>query len=206
MNCRSLLKLLLITVAVIPTTKIKADSVSGPALVINEIMPANVDMYIDPAFYYGSWIELYNPDTVDINIKGWYISNDSTNLKKCSLGKFRPRKIRAKGYLVLWFGHNDENTNQVDLNLENNYDDPYEYSQIILSDQDGNIRAMELYPYVPPRMSWARVNDGQDEWSFTGYPTPSKTNSTSIFADEQLIAPEVSLESQRHMSVPENTQ
>lgn len=196
MNCRSLLKLLLITVAVIPTTTIKADSVSGPALVINEIMPANVDMYIDPAFYYGSWIELYNPDTVDINIKGWYISNDSTNLKKCSLGKFRPRKIRAKGYLVLWFGHNDENTNQVDLNLENNYDDPYEYSQIILSDQDGNIRAMELYPYVPPRMSWARVNDGQDEWSFTGYPTPSKTNSTSIFADEQLIAPEVSLESQ----------
>jgi len=29
-------------------------------VVINEIQVANVDMYIDPSFNYGSWVELYN--------------------------------------------------------------------------------------------------------------------------------------------------
>lgn len=195
MNCRSFIKLLLLTVAVMPATDIKADSDSGPALVINEIMPANVDMFMDPAFYYGSWIELYNPDTVDINIKGWYISNDPTDPKKVALGKLRPRKIRSKGYLTLWFGHYDENSSQIDMKLDNSYDDHSEYSQIILSDPDGNIRIMETYPYIPARMSWARTNDGQEEWAMTGTPTPGKTNTTSTFASEQLNAPEISTDS-----------
>ena len=29
-------------------------------IVINEVQVANVDMFIDPSFNYGGWVELYN--------------------------------------------------------------------------------------------------------------------------------------------------
>ena len=38
------------------TCPIKAQS----ELIINEIMPANVDVFVDPSFNFGGWIEIYN--------------------------------------------------------------------------------------------------------------------------------------------------
>ena len=70
MRSRSLYKLLLSVIAASVFTDIKADSGYEPALVINEIMPANVDMFLDPSFNYGSWIELYNYGDTDIDISG----------------------------------------------------------------------------------------------------------------------------------------
>lgn len=195
MNCRSLHKLLLLTTAVMPFTDIKADSPQEPALVINEIMPANIDMFIDPSFNYGSWIELYNPGTQDIDISGWYLSNDPADLRQCPLGN-RQRIVKAKGYLTLWFGHVDTYCpDQIDFKLENSYDDPTQTSIVTLSDKDGNVVISQTYPLVPARISWARKSDGAGEWGFTGFPTPGATNSTSSFATEQLPAPQIDVDS-----------
>ena len=199
MKSRSLYKLLLLVTAAIPFSNIKAGSSPEPALVINEIMPANTDMFLDPSFNYGNWIELYNSGNTDIDLSGWYLTNDPDDRTQCPLGN-RSRIIKAKGYLTLWFGHvEDYCPNQLDFKLENSYDDHAQTSFVMLSDSNGNTRISEEYPFVPARISWARKTDGGNEWGLTGYPTPSATNSTSQFASEQLPAPQISEDSQVFM-------
>ena len=195
MNCNGLGVLLLLAAVVMPVTDLKADSSKEPALVINEIMPANLDMFLDPSFNYGSWIELYNPDTVDIDIRGWFLSNDAANTRQCPLGD-RSRVIKAKGFLTLWFGHIDDYCpDQIDFSLENDYDNHSLTSFVMLSDSDGVARIAQYYPFIPARISWARQTDGGDQWGLTGFPTPSATNITSKFASEQLPAPQIDVDS-----------
>ena len=39
-------------------------------LYINEIQVANVDMFIDPSYNYGGWIEIYNPTDTATSLNG----------------------------------------------------------------------------------------------------------------------------------------
>ena len=188
MNSRSLQKLLLICIAAFPLTDIKADSTTEPALVINEIMPANIDMFMDPSYNYGSWIELFNGTDTDINLAGYYLS-DSASTTICPLGN-TSRIVKAGGFLTLWFGHKDDYClQQLEYSLDSDGGD------IILFDNNGRAISAVEYPASPARISWARTSDGGSEWGYTGNPTPGKTNSSSQFASDQIPAPEVSVES-----------
>ena len=188
MNSRSLHKLLLICIAAFPLTDIKADSTTEPALVINEIMPANIDMFMDPSYNYGSWIELFNGTDTDINLAGYYLS-DSASTTICPLGN-TSRIVKAGGFLTLWFGHKDDYClQQLEYSLDSDGGD------IILFDNNGRAISAVEYPASPARISWARTSDGGSEWGYTGNPTPGKTNSSSQFASDQIPAPEVSVES-----------
>ncbi len=40
---------------------VKADTEGQTSLIINEIQSCNIDMFVDPSFNYGGWIEIYNP-------------------------------------------------------------------------------------------------------------------------------------------------
>ena len=189
MNSRSLYKLLLLTAAAIPQTHIKADPIPESALVVNEIMPANIDVCMDPSMNYGSWIELYNTSAQDIDIKGCYLSNDPSDKKQCPLGN-RSRVVKANGFLTLWFGHLDDYClDQIEFSLA------YEGGAVYLYDPNGKELCSMDYLTIPARLSYARTTDGGTNWSKTGYPTPGATNTTSKFASAQLPAPTVSMES-----------
>ena len=185
---KGLKRLLLLTIVVMPLSIVRAGS-NESALVINEVMTANIDMFLDPSFNYGNWIELYNTSDEDINISGWHLSNDSTNLLQCPLGN-ASRIVQAHGFLTLWFGHLDDYCPlQVDFDLE------YEDGTVILSDKNGKVISKVSYKTVPARISYARTTDGADEWGLTGNPTPGNTNATSAFASQQLEAPVVDVDS-----------
>ena len=189
MNGRSMHRLLLLCLAAYTFTGMKAGSTTESALVINEIMPANVDMFLDPSFNYGNWIELYNGTGRDINLANYYLSDDESNTTMCSLGS-TTRTIKAGGYLTLWFGHKDDYCQQqVEFSLDSDGGD------IILSDKKGNVISAVSYPSTPARISWARKTNGGSEWGDTGQPTPGASNSTSQFAQDQLPAPEISVDS-----------
>ena len=105
--------------ALLAANNAKADSPVEPALVINEIMTANIDMFLDPSLNYGSWIELFNPTDADINISGWYLSDDPADLQQFPLGS-RKRIVPAHGFLNLWMGHVDDYClDQLDFSLRN---------------------------------------------------------------------------------------
>ena len=154
-------------------------------IVINEIQSANIDMFIDPSFNYGGWVELYNPTNEPVSLNGLYVSDDAANLTKYNLGKNRGI-IPAKGYHTLWFDHcNNQFPSQINFKLD------YDGGGFYISDSKGELITSQDYPIAVPRTSYARRTDGGDEWGITSSPTPDGSNASSPFATERTAAPTV---------------
>ena len=163
---------------------VKGNTPTAENIIFNEVQACNIDMYVDPSFNYGGWIELYNPTTQAVSLNNLYISDDAENLTKFNLGRNRGA-IPANGYHVLWFDHYNFHyaPSQIDFKLD------YDGGTIYLSDTGGNLITSFDYPVAVPRASYACTTNGGDEWSYTAYPTPGASNATSTFCEERLEAP-----------------
>lgn len=69
-------------------------------LVINEFMASNDSTQADPDGEYDDWIELYNNGSSNIDLSGFYLSDDSTELLKWAFPA--GTTIDANGYLIIW--------------------------------------------------------------------------------------------------------
>ncbi|MCF0202133.1 MAG: CotH kinase family protein, partial [Bacteroidaceae bacterium] len=171
---------------------VKDADVKPGSLVINEIQSANIDMFLDPSFNYGSWIELRNTTAQNISLAKLYITDDPADLKKYRL----PTTIGlvpANGFKVLWFDHNNIWTlgehNQIPFSLD------YNGGTIILSNGT-DILVQADYPQGIMRTSYARTTDCGQQWGITANPTPGSSNAASSFDTEQLDAPVVDKDAQ----------
>lgn len=157
-------------------------------IIINEIMSANIDVYLDPSQNYGGWVELFNSSSKSIPLGGLYVSDDKNNLRKHRLSS-NYGILPPNGYALLNFGHHDnftkEGFRQIDFKLN------CDGGVIIISD-DNNVLAEQRYPSSFSRISYARIEDGLNKWSFTGNPTPGYSNNNSGFSHEQLPPPSIS--------------
>ncbi len=162
------------------------------SLLVNEIQVANNDIYIDPSYNYGGWIELYNPTDNTVMIGSMYISDEAANLKKFQMPK-SAGNVPAKGYRNVWFDHNAQDGNfggRADLQVRFKLNT--EGGTIYISDANGDLVQKVAYPAATPRCSYARLTDGGNTWGTTGTPTPGESNAGSDFATERLEAPVVS--------------
>lgn len=161
------------------------DDATAESLIINELMAANVDMFIDPSFNYGSWVELYNPTNKSVSLQGLYISDDASNLKQHKID-YRIGTLPAKGYKVLWFDHYSKYApTQIDSKLD------YDGGAIYISNEQGEVLAFQSYPEAISRTSYARETDGGSSWGVTSTPTPGYSNKNSKFTYSRLDAPVV---------------
>lgn len=165
---------------------IKSVAEESSNVIINEIMPSNIDLFVDPSWNFGSFIELYNPTDKPISLAYYCLSDDPSDTRKwrmpATIGS-----IPAHGFKAIWFDHNDQYCQtqcQFKLNVE-------EGGNISLYDNNGHLLDSQDYPVTIHRCSYARKTDGGDEWGWTSEATPEKTNNTSKFADEQLAKPKV---------------
>lgn len=165
---------------------VEANDVLPNAVIINEIQQANVDMFVDPSFNYGGWIELYNKTNKATTLDGLYISNDPTNLKKFALTSSLHGTVPAKGFCTLWFDHYSMWTPKT-INFKLDYDG----GTILISNETGTILQQLDYPPAITRTSYARTTNGGKEWGYTDQPTPAATNTTSSFATIRLAAPNI---------------
>ena len=161
---------------------IAANDVSPQAVIINEVMQANVDMFIDPSYNYGGWIELYNSTDDEIPLDGLYVQDDQGH--RFALTSTRNGSLPAKGFCTLWFDHFSWWTPKT-INFKLDCDGGY----IAISNEQGTVLSSFDYPPAISRTSYARKIDGGNEWGYTDQPTPSATNSTSAFAETRLEAP-----------------
>lgn len=181
---------------------------SASSVVINEICAANVDQWVDPSFNYGGWMEVYNPTSQTISLKGWYVSDDPEHLKMARINA--TTNVAPGSYATLWFDHYDwKLTNTADKMLDMKLDT--DGGTLYLSNTQGTIVAQADYPEAVSRCSWARTQNGGEEWKYCSTPTPGKSNVNAKFAMERLEAPVVEETSQffasgsatLHVNIPE---
>ncbi len=174
------------------TVTVTSNFATAASLVINEIMAANTDMFVDPSWNYGGWVELYNPTNTSVSIGRFWVSDDPNNLKQAMLPE-RIGSIPAHGFFTLWFDHaqtcKDIGENWLNTNVDMKLN--AKGGTVYISDANGNLIAQQTYPAAFMRTSYARTADGGDTWRFTAEPTPTATNATSTFANEQVEDPVV---------------
>ena len=169
-----------------------AQETTDTMLVINEIQAANLDQYLDNANCYGGWIELYNPSSTAISLKGMYLSDGVNELRLLS----SHGSVPARGFKVIWFDHYQTAGNYgASSRLQVPYKLECEGGTINLLATDKSLITSISYPPAIPRCSWARVKDGVEQWGTTGNPTPGATNATSQFASNRLNPPVVDTDS-----------
>lgn len=167
------------------TVIVKKLTASAQTIIINELQAANLDMYVDPSFNYGTWVELYNPTSQTVSLQGCYVSDDPANLKKHRLTS-RAGVVPAKGYKVLWFDHHSKwALSQIDDKLD------YDGGTFCISDENGVLIGSQTYPEAISRTSYARTTDGGAEWGITATPTPGRSNVGSVFTTNRLEVPPV---------------
>ncbi|MBO7499568.1 MAG: lamin tail domain-containing protein, partial [Bacteroidaceae bacterium] len=81
------------------------------ALVINELMAANLGTVMSPAINFDSWIELYNPDDTPVNLGGMYLSDNGADLHRWKMPT-DVGSVPAKGFKVIWLGSHDIKASQ----------------------------------------------------------------------------------------------
>ncbi|MCP3930985.1 MAG: T9SS type A sorting domain-containing protein [Bacteroidetes bacterium] len=77
-------------------------------LVINEFLASNDAVEADQDGEFDDWIELYNNSSSDINLEGYYLSDDATDLMQWAFPS--GTVIGANGYLIVWADKDEEQT------------------------------------------------------------------------------------------------
>lgn len=156
------------------------------SIVINEVMASNAGVVMSPATNFDSWIEFYNPTEEPVNLSGMYLSDNASNLRRWKM-PVNIGTVPAKGFLVVWLGSDDIKSNQAPFKLD------CDGGAVYLSDTNGQLLVSQNYPKAMSRTAWARKTDGGNEWSWTAYPTPGTTNTTSAFATQRLDPPVINV-------------
>lgn len=152
---------------------------------INEIMPSNINGILDDRYDFpDSWVELYNATESEIDMQGWYLSDDKDDLTQWKIPV--SCKIPAKGYKLLYL--DTENTK-----LHANFRLDIKGGDLYLVDPDGStIHNTVCYEKQDPNISYGRVTDGANEYGWFLTPTPGSSNQTLYTKDKKEIVPSVS--------------
>lgn len=153
---------------------------------INEVMQSNIDGIMDDLNEFpDSWVELYNEDSVPVNIQGYrvglehefesaYILTDST-------------LIDSAGYYLIYC---DKESKGKHTNFRLNSD---EDGYLYLFDNSGTIVDSLFIPEMPaPNISYGKVMDNDSVWSYFKNASPEKAND-GFYSDYILSKPDFSV-------------
>ncbi len=129
--------------------------VSANSVVINEIMASNSlsSGISDAAGEYDDWIELYNKNSVPVDLGGYFLSDDPEHKRKWAFPY--GTMIPADGYLIVWCDNDQE---QDDLHTNFNLNAAGE--TLMLSYGNGAVIDEVTFGQQTPNISYARIPNG----------------------------------------------
>ena len=132
---------------------------------INEVVTSN--QYIpDEMGEKDDYIELYNNSTEDINIAGWYMTDDPANRTMCQIPTtdYSQTVVPAKGRIILWA---DKQPEQGLMHLDFKID--LDGETIILSKMSNDSKLLMVdsvkVPVMDANFSYSRIADGNPLWA-----------------------------------------
>jgi len=154
-------------------------------VVINEFMASNDMTQVDQDFEYDDWIELYNNSNLDIDLSGYFLSDNSEDIMSWQIPA--GTVISANGYLMIWADKDEEQEG-----LHANFKLSAAAESIILSDSDGSILDEVSYADQTTDISYGRFPNGTGDLQVMN-PTFGLENNNDIltlgdaFENEKLI-------------------
>jgi hypothetical protein len=148
----------------IPTPAVSNSTiaVSSPTLFINELLAANQTDTLDNVGQLEDWFEIYNPNNFDVNIGGYYISDNLENPMKWRVRTDVPDStiVPAFGWLLLWADDDQgQGIRHTNFSLSNNG----EY--LGLYTPDGFTLIDEIaWSFINADHSYGRLTDGNTPW------------------------------------------
>jgi hypothetical protein len=155
----------------------------GAQVMLNEFSAANLSTITDDFKKHEDWIELYNAGNADVNLAGYYLSDDLDEPKKW---KFPNNSIiKAQSYLVIWCDGRDSVRT---LAGRRHYHSNFKLSQtkktpenIIFSDATG--KKIDEVKVLKTRadQSRGRSEDGNNQWVIFTIPSPNNANNGTFY-------------------------
>jgi len=149
--------------------------VFSQCVVINEIMSSNTTTIYDEDGDTPDYIELYNNGTSQVNLLGYYLSDDSLEIKKWQFGNVI---IDPGEYLIVFASDKDTLLNYWHTNFKISASG----EKIILSDSSGSIIDQVDIPASLSDISYGRISDGSLPWIFQ-IPSPGSANTGKEIQD-----------------------
>ena len=142
-------------------------------LVINEIMQSNVECTMDDIKEFpDSWVELYNPTDVAINLKDYKISNKNKEKKAWQLPD---KTVAAKGYILVYCDKEGKEDNRLhtDFRMESG-----KGCTVYLFTNKEVVDSLpaDMKKMPAPDIAFGRKTDGADEWGYQLIATPGTAN------------------------------
>ena len=176
---------------------------STPRIFINEFLAASLSTNPDMVDFgdFSDWIELYNDENTNVNIGGFYLTDDLTQPMKWKI----PANtiIPAKGFYLIWAdGYDDipgktyirnwwpNNVQFTTKWCHTNFKLNKEGEEIGLFDADGNEIDSVVFSNQVFDASYGRKPDGSNTWYYFGEPTPLASN-TSIGINNTNVSADV---------------
>lgn len=139
-----------------------------PDIVVNEFMASNATTIQDEAGAYPDWIELYNPTDEDVDLGGWFMTDNLEDPEKSELPDVT---IEAGGFLLL-FADDDQEDGPLHLNFSL---DAQGEAIGLYGPDGGTVEELEFDEQAVD-ISMARIPDGSGTWQATGDATPGESN------------------------------
>ena len=131
----------------------------GASVYISELMADNEDTLLDEDGDASDWIELYNESVSAVDLTGWYLSDDETNLTKWV---FPSVELDAGAYLVVFASGKDRAV--PDGELHANFKLSAEGEVVCLTAPDGvSVEDLQVFPALEEDVSFGYASTVAEE-------------------------------------------
>ena len=155
-------------------------------LYINEVLIDNESNLVDEDFDLDPWFEIYNPNSFQVNLSSYTISNDVGQTFTLPSNMPYDLTIEAEGFLLFWLdGEPEEGGHHV------GFVPSTEASNIILTGPDGEVTDDFEYETSSPNTSWGRQIDGGSSTQWFDIPTPRVSNTLFIIQPGPVVINEL---------------
>jgi CotH protein/lamin tail-like protein/chitobiase/beta-hexosaminidase-like protein/parallel beta helix pectate lyase-like protein/type IX secretion system substrate protein len=146
-------------------------------LFINEFQADNKNTIKDEYGEYDDWIEIFNASDNTIDLGHLYITDNYTNLTKHQIvfTNDETNTLAPKERLILWAdGNTDQGVNHLNFKLDVGGE---EIALVYIFENDTTIIDSISFSNQETDFSYARLNDGDNDWRVIKVPTPGVMNS-----------------------------